>query len=89
MEDSKFKYPEEYDDVKIPGYPVGSDITVMNVYYQRMEKDEETNKWKDDSITIIFKDNKTGERFRTSLRLPSKRAEANIFLSLRCMFMSN
>ena len=62
MEDSKFKYPEEYDDVKIPGYPVGSDITVMNVYYQRMEKDEETNKWKDDSITIIFKDNKTGEK---------------------------
>ena len=35
MEDSKFKYPEEYDDVKITGYPVGSDITVMNVYYQR------------------------------------------------------
>ena len=62
MEDSKFKYPEEYDDVKIPGYPVGSDITVMNVYYQRMEKDEETNKWRDDSITIIFKDNKTGEK---------------------------
>ena len=62
MEDSKFKYPEKYDDVKIPGYPVGSDITVMNVYYQRMEKDEETNKWKDDSITIIFKDNKTGEK---------------------------
>ena len=31
----------------------------------------------------------TGERFRTSLRLPSKRAGANIFLSLRCMFMSN
>lgn len=46
----------------IEGYPTGSDITIMNTFYQFKTKDIETGKWIDDFICIIFKDNVTGEK---------------------------
>jgi hypothetical protein len=44
----------------IPGYPCGSDITMVNTMY-RYPKRDDNGKYDDGSITIIFRDNKTGE----------------------------
>ena len=45
----------------IPGYPYGSDLTIINTMYQYPRKDEETGKYDDGSITIVYRDNTTGE----------------------------
>lgn len=47
-------------DPLIPGYPLGSDITILNTIYKYPEK-QENGKYDDGSITIFFIDNKTGE----------------------------
>lgn len=49
-------------DGLIKGYPVGSDITLLDTIYLRPRKhgDDEHAKWDDGSITIIFKDNVEG-----------------------------
>ncbi len=46
----------------IAGYPVGSDITVMNTIYQFPTKDTVTGKWLDDFLVMVYKDNETGEK---------------------------
>lgn len=46
---------------KIPGYPDGADITLLNTFYIRPQK-QENGKYGDDSLTVIFRDNKTGEK---------------------------
>lgn len=46
----------------IPGYPAGSDLTILDARYHYPKKNEETGKWSKDSITIIYRDNKTGEK---------------------------
>jgi hypothetical protein len=64
MEKSKRKVPYEIgveNVLEIPGYPIGSDITVLNVIYIKPYKDDEGN-WYDDYITIIFKDNVSKEK---------------------------
>ena len=45
----------------IPEYPIGSDITMINTMYKYPARDPETGKYDDGSITIVFKDNATGE----------------------------
>lgn len=45
----------------IPGYPYGSDITIINTMYQYPHRIDDTDKYDDGSITVVFKDNKTGE----------------------------
>lgn len=45
----------------IPNYPIGSDITIMDAIYHYPEKTE-NGKWTDDTMTIIYKDNKTREK---------------------------
>lgn len=45
----------------IPEYPIGSDITMINTMYKYPAKDPNTGKYDDGSITIVFKDNVTGE----------------------------
>ncbi len=43
-------------------YPKGSDLTIMNTYYQYPKFDPETHKKvSDDFIILVYKDNKTGE----------------------------
>ena len=44
----------------IPGYPYGSDITIINTMYQYPHRIDDTDKYDDGSITVIFKDNNTG-----------------------------
>ena len=46
----------------IPGYPDGSDLTVIDVIYHGRTKDEDTGKWSRDFLIIIYKDNQTGEK---------------------------
>lgn len=48
--------------LEIPGYPIGSNITIMNAFYERPKKNEETGKYDIDYLTIVFKDNETGEK---------------------------
>lgn len=46
----------------IPGYPKGSDLTVIDTRYHYPRKDKETGKWGKDSMTILFRDNRTGAK---------------------------
>ena len=46
----------------IPGYPEGSDITILDTIYVRPRKNEETDKWEDDKLIVLFKDNITGKK---------------------------
>ena len=61
---SKWKYVKENEpfELIIPGYPKGSDITVLNTSYIGKYKDEETGKTTTDYISILFRDNKTKEK---------------------------
>lgn len=55
---------------RIPGYPDGSDITLLNTIYIRPQKDK-NGKYGDDSLTIIFRDNKTGQKKHHTFYKPS------------------
>lgn len=46
----------------IPGYPKGSNITILNTMYQGRRRDQKTNKITEDFLMILFKDNETGEK---------------------------
>ena len=45
----------------IPGYDYGADLTIINTMYQYPRKNEKTGKYDDGSITIVYRDNTTGE----------------------------
>lgn len=66
MDDNKKKYryvkSEEQLKLLIPGYPEGSDITIINTAYIGRAKDDETGEWKQDYLSILFRDNTTGEK---------------------------
>ena len=55
----------------IDRYPVGSDITIMNCYYQFPKKNEETGKYNQDFLVIVYKDNKTGEKHHQIIKKPT------------------
>ena len=42
--------------------PAGSDITIMNAMYNYSKKDENTGKWMDDYISLVYKDNATNTK---------------------------
>lgn len=52
---------EEYG-LEIPGYPKGSDITIINCNYIGRRKDEYTGEIQKDYLFILFRDNVTGEK---------------------------
>ena len=52
---------EEYE-LLIPGYPKGSDITLINTAYIRKRKNEETGEVEPDYICITYRDNVTGKK---------------------------
>lgn len=54
--------------IKLNGYKPGSNLTVMNVYYQYPKKIN--NKWIDDLATIVYKDNDTGEKHYQEIPAP-------------------
>lgn len=45
----------------IDGYANGADITLMNTFYQKPKKDMNTGKYTEDVLTIVYRDNVTGE----------------------------
>lgn len=45
----------------IPGYKKGSNITIMNAFYKGVSR-QDNGKWKQDYLTIVYKDNETGEK---------------------------
>lgn len=55
------EYSSELDYDRIPGYPDGSDITLLNTIYIKPHR-LESGKYGGDSLTVIFRDNVTGEK---------------------------
>ena len=53
----------------IPGYQEGSDITFMNSIYNYPKKNAD-GKWSKDNLTIIYKDNNTGEKGHVTIESP-------------------
>ena len=53
----------------IKGRPEGSDITFMNSWYHYPYKDM-NGEWQDDFITIVYRDNKTGEKHHETIMKP-------------------
>ena len=43
-------------------YPQGSDLTIINTIYHYPVKNEKTGKYKKDYMTVVYKDNTTGEK---------------------------
>jgi len=60
-------------ELKIPGYPRGSNITIMNTYYVPPLPDPyEDNKFLPDYISILFRDNNTGEKHVHIIQRPKR-----------------
>lgn len=49
-------------DNLIPGYSEGANITIMNAFYMKANKDPISGKWEPDYIVIVYKDNDTGKK---------------------------
>lgn len=64
MEENKKKYryvkSEDKYQLIIPGYPIGSDLTIINTAYIGRTKNDETGEWQKDYISILYRDNSTG-----------------------------
>jgi len=54
----------------LKNYIEGSDLTLLNTYYLYPQKNEETGKWSKDSITLIYKDNVTGQKHHETIHEP-------------------
>lgn len=54
----------------INGYPQGSNITVLNVMYEKPSLDRESNKYGSDYAYIIYKDNTTNEKHVQCIKEP-------------------
>ena len=52
--------------LELEGYPAGSDITVMNVYYNRYDYSKKL----EDYVTIVFKDNVTKQKHIRVIKSP-------------------
>lgn len=63
-EKRKFKYIKSNEQFKllIPGYPEGSDLTIVNTAYIGRTKNDETGEWAKDYICILYRDNNTGTK---------------------------
>ena len=46
----------------IQGYKNGADISLLNTMYTFPKKIEDSNKWTNGSMTIVYKDNVTNEK---------------------------
>ena len=57
----------------ISRYEPGANISILNTYYLYPKKNEKTGKWSKDSITIIYKDNDTNEKYMECIEEPEYR----------------
>ena len=54
----------------LKNYPEGSDVTILNNFYCYPKKNEETGKWDNGSMTLIYKDNITGKKYNECIDNP-------------------
>lgn len=68
------KESQQLTDTFIPGYPVGSNITLLNTIYRYPVKiedeDNEESYWEKDYIDIIYRDNNTGQKKHCVIEQP-------------------
>lgn len=55
----------------IKNYPEGSDITLIDTVYRKPKKDDNTGKWTNSSMTIVYKDNNTGLKHHEVIERPT------------------
>lgn len=55
----------------IPGYERGSDLTIINDFYIKPRKDFDTGNYSKDCLTIVYKDNVSGEKKMYEIKEPS------------------
>lgn len=56
--------------IHIKGYKDGDNITLLNTIYIRPRFHEDTNKWDKGSMTIVYRDNNTGEKKQVTIDNP-------------------
>ena len=74
----------------IKGYPEGSDICLLNMWYKRPERDQITGKYDDGSMTVVYRDNKTGEKKHQVTKNPKCRfyvAKPDVYLPTNELFL--
>lgn len=54
----------------LKNYPEGSDVTLLNNFYCYPKKNEDTGKWDKGSMTLIYRDNITGEKYNECIEDP-------------------
>lgn len=73
----------------IPGYPNGSDLTILDCFYTYAHKDDD-GKYNSDYITILYRDNTTGKKQHVVLHEPDYefyRAKDSIQLDHNLLFI--
>lgn len=55
----------------IPGYIQGSDLTILNTLYHYPRKNLSTGKWDRGALTLVAKDNVTGQKVMTEIEDPT------------------
>lgn len=74
----------------INDYPIGSDITILNNWYIKPKKDSKTNKYDNGSMTVIYRDNTTGEKHKLVAKNPKCRfyvAKPDVYLDHNELFL--
>lgn len=54
----------------IPGYPEGANISLLNTIYKRPKRNEETGKYDDDQLILIYKDLDSGHKYNHVINKP-------------------
>lgn len=73
----------------IKGYPAGSNITIMNNWYQRQSKLLDGS-WEDDAMTVVYRDNETGKKYHQFTKNPKCRfymAKPDVYLPYNELFL--
>ena len=76
----------------LPQYKDGSDLTLMNCYYQYGLLDQETGKRTDDYLILVYKDNKTGKKHHEIIYKPEYtffKTKDGIFLDHNLLFIES
>lgn len=74
----------------IKGYQDGSDITILNNWYVYPKKDPKTDKYDNGSMTVIYRDNITGEKHHYVAKNPKCRfymAKPEVYLDHNELFL--
>lgn len=68
----------------------GSDITIINNWYRKPQRNENTGKYDDGSMTVVYRDNVTGKKHQQYVKNPACRfyiAKSDVELDHNCLFI--